>query len=50
LSNHFVFTSPCDHRIHRDTYFKRCWPYGEHSPTYEIEKLLHITEMAKEDV
>ena len=27
LSNDFVFTSPYDHRINRETYFKRCWPY-----------------------
>jgi len=40
LSNGFVFTSPYDHRINRETYFKRCWPYSEQSPTYEIEKTL----------
>jgi len=26
LSNDFVFTSPYDYRIDRETYFKRCWP------------------------
>src|ERR1700682_4075952 len=40
LTNDFVFTSPYDYRIDRETYFKRCWPYSEQSPTYEIEKLL----------
>ena len=40
LSNDFVFTSPYDYRIDRETYFKRCWPYSEQSPTYEIEKML----------
>jgi len=40
LSDDFVFTSPCDHRINRKAYFKRCWPYSEQSPTYEIEKML----------
>ena len=39
LSNEFVFTSPYDYRIDRETYFKRCWPYGEKSPSYAIEKL-----------
>jgi Domain of unknown function (DUF4440) len=34
LSNDFVFTSPYDYRIDRETYFKRCWPYSEQSPTY----------------
>jgi ketosteroid isomerase-like protein len=28
LTNDFVFTSPYDYRIDRETYFKRCWPYG----------------------
>ena len=27
LSHDFVFTSPYDCRIDRETYFKRCWPY-----------------------
>ena len=40
LSDDFVFTSPYDHRINRETYFKRCWPYSEQSPIYEIEKIL----------
>jgi ketosteroid isomerase-like protein len=40
LSNDFVFTSPYDYRIDRETYFKRCWPYSEQSPTDEIEKML----------
>jgi hypothetical protein len=40
LTNDFVFTSPYDYRIDRETYFKRCWPYSEQSPTYEIEKML----------
>ena len=40
LSNDFVFTSPFDYRIDRKTYFKRCWPYSQQSPTYEIEKML----------
>jgi hypothetical protein len=38
LTNDLVFTSPYDYRIDRDTYFKRCWPYSEKSPT-GIEKL-----------
>ena len=40
LTNDFIFTSPYDHRVDRETYFKRCWPYNEQSPTYEIGKLL----------
>jgi ketosteroid isomerase-like protein len=40
LSDDFVFTSPYDNRIDRETYFKRCWPYSEQSPTYEIVKVL----------
>jgi ketosteroid isomerase-like protein len=43
LTDDFVFTSPYDYRIDRETYFERCWPYGEQSPTYEIEKLLEKT-------
>jgi len=39
LANDFIFTSPYDYRIDRETYFKRCWPYSEKSPTYGIEKL-----------
>jgi ketosteroid isomerase-like protein len=39
LTGDFVFTSPYDRRIDRETYFKRCWPYSEKSPTYGIEKL-----------
>src|ERR1700681_2926425 len=39
LTNDFVFTSPYDYRIDRETYFKRWWPYSENSPTYGIEKL-----------
>jgi hypothetical protein len=26
LTDDFVFTSPYDYRIDRETYFKRCWP------------------------
>jgi ketosteroid isomerase-like protein len=39
LPNDFVFTSPYGYRIDRETYFKRCWPYSEKSPTYGIEKV-----------
>jgi hypothetical protein len=39
LTNDFVFTSPDDYHIDRETYFKRWWPYSEKSPTYGIEKL-----------
>jgi hypothetical protein len=39
-SKDFVFTSPYDYRIDRETYFKRCWPYSEQSPIYEIGKKL----------
>jgi ketosteroid isomerase-like protein len=39
LTNDFVFTSPYDYRIDRETYFNRCWPYSEKSATYGIEKL-----------
>jgi ketosteroid isomerase-like protein len=39
LTNDFVLTSPYDYRIDRETYFKRCWPYSEKSPTYGIERL-----------
>jgi hypothetical protein len=39
LSDGFVFTSPYDYRIDRETYFKRCWPYSETSPRYGIEKV-----------
>jgi ketosteroid isomerase-like protein len=55
LSDDFVFTSPYDHRINRETYFKRCWPYSEQPPTYEIEKVperqrsLHSLRMQNQD-
>jgi hypothetical protein len=39
LSSDFVFTSRYDYRIDRETYFNRCWPYSEKSPTYSIKKL-----------
>ena len=39
LTDDFVFTTPYDYRIDRETYFQRCWPYTEESPTYGIEKL-----------
>jgi hypothetical protein len=39
LTDDFVFTSPYDDHIGRATYFKRCWPYSERSPTYIIEAL-----------
>jgi hypothetical protein len=39
LTNDFVFTGLYDYRIDRATYFKRCWPYIEKSPTYGMEKL-----------
>jgi hypothetical protein len=42
LTNDFVFTSPYDDRIDRETYFKRCWPYTEKSPIYRVEKLFEI--------
>ena len=39
LTDDFVFTSPYDYRIDRETYFKRCWRYSEKSLIYGIEKL-----------
>ena len=48
LSHDFVFTSPYDYRIDRETYFKRCWPYSEQSPTYEIEKMLERDNEARD--
>jgi hypothetical protein len=39
LTNDFLFTSAYDHRVDREAYFKRCWPYGEKSPTYGIGKV-----------
>ena len=40
LTNDFVFTSPYDYRIDRETYFKRCWPYSEKSPTMALRRCL----------
>lgn len=28
IANTFSFTSPMDHKLDRDTYFKTCWPDG----------------------
>jgi len=39
LTDDFVFTSPYDSHIDRETYFKRCWPYSEKSRTYASEAL-----------
>jgi hypothetical protein len=39
LTDAFVFTTPYDYCIDRGTYFTRCWPYTEKSPTYNIQKL-----------
>jgi hypothetical protein len=39
LTNDFIFTSPYDHRIDRETYFKPCCTYAETSPTYGMEKV-----------
>lgn len=39
LTDDFVFTSPYDYRIDRETYFKRCWPYSEKVQFMAIEKL-----------
>jgi ketosteroid isomerase-like protein len=44
LTDDFVFTTPYDYRIDRETYFKRCWPHSEHSPTYGIEKVFEGDE------
>jgi hypothetical protein len=40
LTGDFVFASPYDYGIDRETYFKRCWPYSEKSPTYDIGSCL----------
>jgi ketosteroid isomerase-like protein len=40
LSNDFVFTAPYDNRIDRETYFKRCWPYGEKSQRMALRTYL----------
>jgi hypothetical protein len=42
LSNDFLFTSPYDYRIDRETYFKRSRPHSEQSPTYEIASFKHF--------
>jgi ketosteroid isomerase-like protein len=46
LTDDFVVTSPYDDHIDRTTYFKRCWPYGEKSPTYVIEALFEKSNEA----
>jgi ketosteroid isomerase-like protein len=39
LSEDFVFSSPRDDRIDKETYFARCWPFNEQVVTFRIEKL-----------
>jgi len=40
LTRDFVFTSPYDYRIARESYFQRCWPYSEKGPTYRLERVV----------
>jgi ketosteroid isomerase-like protein len=39
LSEDFVFSSPRDDRIDRETYFARCWPFNDRVVKFRIEKL-----------
>src|SRR5258708_40204761 len=39
LANAFVFSSPHDNRIDRETYVARCWPFAKEVEAFHIEKL-----------
>jgi ketosteroid isomerase-like protein len=39
LSDNFTFSSPLDDKIDKATYFKRCWPNGEHLSAHQLEKI-----------
>jgi ketosteroid isomerase-like protein len=42
LSDDFVFFSPPDPGIDRDTYFERCWPNAETIESFEFVRLVEI--------
>ena len=39
LAEDFVFTSPLDNRLDRDTYFRHCWPNGSMIVGFDIKHL-----------
>ena len=39
LGNDFVFSSPHDDRIDRQTYLAQCWPFAKDVAAFHIEKL-----------
>jgi hypothetical protein len=39
LGNDFVFSSPHDNRIDRQTYLAQCWPFAKDVEAFHIEKL-----------
>jgi ketosteroid isomerase-like protein len=45
LASDFVFTSPLDNRISRDTYFKRCWPLSKNAGEF---KYIHAVQSGEQ--
>jgi len=37
----FTFISPQDDRIDRDAYFKRCWPFSDLKPSYQLIEMVN---------
>jgi ketosteroid isomerase-like protein len=42
LADDFVFSSPADVEIDRETYFERCWPNSANIRTYAFARLHEI--------
>lgn len=46
LSDDFRFTSPYDDRIHKTTYFERCWPNSARIRGHELEAIFEQGDQA----
>jgi ketosteroid isomerase-like protein len=42
LTDDFIFFSPADPGIDRETYFERCWPNSELIESFEFKRLIEI--------
>ena len=46
LNDDFVFGSPHDPHIDRQTYFEKCWPNSRHIDSFRIDKLFENCDEA----
>ena len=44
LSDDFTFYSPYDVGIDRATYFERCWPNADQIESYELVRLVEVSD------